>query len=315
MLHQTEFQFPFDFQLYQGKVRDVYNIEELYLVIIATDRISAFDCILPALIPGKGQLLNQLCAFFFQATQSIFPSHFIAAPHPNVTIAHKCLPYPVEVVVRGYLCGHAYRLYSAGQRNLGGVTLPEGLRENDALPEPIITPTTKSRLGHDIDITEAEITKSGLISAEEWAQMRYAALTLYDWGRRYALSKGLIMADSKFEFGYREERIYLIDEIFTPDSSRFFLAQGFEERQEKGEKQPQYSKEYLRQWLLAEGFGSEPEQEPPTPPSEVIEELKNKYQYVFETLTGQSFALENSPSLEQDIYQASLTYLSSLFVS
>jgi phosphoribosylaminoimidazole-succinocarboxamide synthase len=315
MLHQTQFQFPFDCQVYQGKVRDVYNIEELYLVLVATDRVSAFDCILPSLIPGKGQLLNQLSAFFFQATQSIFPNHFLAAPHPNVTIAHKCLPYPVEVIVRGLLCGHAYRLYNAGQRNFGGVTLPEGLRENDALPEPIITATTKSRIGPDIDITEAEITKSGLISAEEWAQMRYAALTLFDWGREYALSKGLIMADTKFEFGYREERIYLIDEIFTPDSSRFFPAQGFEERQEKGEKQPQYSKEYLRQWLLTEGFEGKEEQEPPAPPNSVIEEIKNRYQYVFEALTGQPFVLENNPNLEQDIYQASLAYLSSLFVS
>lgn len=315
MLHQTHFQFPFPSQVYRGKVRDVYNIEELYLVIVATDRISAFDFVLPALIPGKGQLLNRLSAFFFQETQSIFPNHFIAAPHPNVTIAHKCIPYPVEVIVRGRLCGHAYRLYSAGQRSWGGVSLPEGLRENDELPEPIITPTTKSRIGHDIDITETEITKSGLISAEEWAQMRYAALTLFDWGRKYALDKKLIMADTKFEFGYREQGICVIDEIFTPDSSRFFIAEGFEERQEKGEKQLQYSKEYLRQWLLAEGFRGEPEQEPPALPSGVIEEFKNRYRHAFEALTGQSFAPENSHTLEEDIYQASLAYLSSLLVS
>lgn len=311
MLRQTQFHFPYPFEYYQGKVRDVYNIEELYLVIVTTDRVSAFDVVFPEVVPQKGQLLNQLSAFFFQKLPSSFPTHFIAAPHPNVTIAYKCIPFPVEVIVRGYLCGHAYRLYQKGQRSVGGVTLPDGLLENAPLPEPIITPTTKSRIGHDIDITEQEITKSGLIAAEEWMQIRYMALDLYNWGREYAISKGLILADTKFEFGYREYGIYLIDEIFTPDSSRFFLAEGFDERQRKGEHQIQYSKEFLRQWLFKQGFSGEEGQTLPALLPPFIEEFRNRYVYVYETLTGQKFTPQTTP-LEQEIYNASLEYLAQL---
>ncbi|MCS6905989.1 MAG: phosphoribosylaminoimidazolesuccinocarboxamide synthase [Bacteroidia bacterium] len=305
MLRQTDFQFPYPFEYYQGKVRDVYNIEELYWVMVATDRISAFDVTFPELIPTKGQLLNQLSTFFFQKLPSTFPTHFIAAPHPNVTIAHKCIPYPVEVIVRGYLCGHAYRLYQQGQRVFGNITLPEGLQENDLLPEPILTPTTKSRIGHDIDITEQEITKSGLVPAEEWMQIRHMSLALYNWGKEYALSKGLILADTKFEFGYRDDNIYLIDEIFTPDSSRFFRAKDFIEEN----KQEHYSKEFLRQWLLSQGFQGQGEQPPPSLPQTVIQTIKDRYTYVFETLTGEKFIVQESSLLTEEIYHAIIAYL------
>ena len=285
----TQFAFPGQQSLYKGKVRDVYNIGEQVMVFVATDRISAFDVILPRPIPGKGQVLNQTAAYFLQATRDICPNHLLATPDPNVTIGLKCKAYPVEVIVRGHLSGHAWRVYREGGRTLCGVTLPEGLRENDPFPEPIITPSTKSTIGHDIDITEQEITKSGLVNPDEWGRVRFFALQLFQRGQQMARERGLVLADTKYEFGYRDEKIYLIDEIHTPDSSRYFYLEGFEERQAAGQPQKQLSKEFVREWLMSHGFQGQDGASPPAMPDEFVAEVRQRYIEVFETVTGQTF--------------------------
>ncbi len=300
LLH-SDFQFRFDTRRHAGKVRDLYDIEGQLLVLVATDRVSAFDVILPAAVPAKGQLLNLLSAYLMQQQTAGIPHHLLAVPHPRVSIVRRCDPYPVEVVVRGHLCGHAWRIYRSGERSLCGVELPEGLRENDPLPEPIITPTTKSRIGHDTDLSESEITRSGLIPADEWMQMRSMALELFRRGQAWAVERGLLLADAKYEFGYVDFQIWLIDELHTPDAARYFWAEGFTERQERGEIQVQYSKEYLRQQLLALNYSGQDDMPPPALPETVIDELAQRYRLVFEKLTGQAFVEADDDPLAMQV--------------
>ena len=301
-LRSTDLTFPVRFEKYAGKVRDNYNLLDQVMVMVASDRISAFDVILPRAIPFKGQVLNQTAAYFLQATRDIAPNHFIDSPDPNVTIGHKCKPIPVEMVVRGYLCGHSWRIYRDGGREICGVPLPEGLKQNDKLPEPILTPATKSMIGHDEDISEAEILKSGLVSQDDWAMMKHYAFALYNRGAEMALEKGLILADTKYEFGhYDGDRIMLIDEVHTPDSSRYFYAEGYDDRQAKGEAQKQLSKEFVREWLMANGFQGQDGQEVPEMTDEVTEEISNRYILVYETLTGLQFEKANTDDIESRI--------------
>ncbi|MEJ7913747.1 MAG: phosphoribosylaminoimidazolesuccinocarboxamide synthase, partial [Chitinophagaceae bacterium] len=248
------FQFSQQTSFYQGKVRDVYTIADQLLVMIASDRISAFDVILPRTIPYKGQVLNQLAAFMLQRTSDICPNWLIATPAPTVAAGYKCEPFKVEVVVRGNLCGHAWRTYATGKRILCGVLLPEGLKENDFFPAPLITPATKASTGHDEDISVQEIIDSALVSAEDWREIESYAFQLFQRGNQLAGEQGLLLADTKYEFGKHKNKIVLMDEIHTPDSSRFFYAEGFKERQERGEKQKQLSKEFVREWLIANDF-------------------------------------------------------------
>ena len=301
-LRSTDLTFPVRFEKYAGKVRDNYNLLDQVMVMVASDRISAFDVILPRAIPYKGQVLNQTAAYFLQSTRDIAPNHFIDSPDPNVTIGHKCKPIPVEMVVRGYLCGHSWRIYRDGGREICGVPLPEGLKQNDQLPEPILTPATKSMIGHDEDISEAEILKSGLVSQDDWAMMKHYAFALYKRGAEMALEKGLILADTKYEFGhYDGDRIMLIDEVHTPDSSRYFYADGYDERQAKGEAQKQLSKEFVREWLMANGFQGQDGQEVPEMTDAVTEEISNRYIEVYETLTGLQFEKANTDDIESRI--------------
>lgn len=295
-LIETNFQFPGQRERYAGKVRDVYNLSEAYLVIVASDRISAFDHILPRGIPHKGQVLNQVSAYFFEAVKDLVPTHFVAAPDPNVTIALRCKPILVEVVVRGYLAGHAWREYRAGKRELCGVPLPEGLKQGDRLPEPIITPATKSMIGHDEDISEQEILKSGLLDQEEWGQIKQYALSLFRRGTELAAARGLLLVDTKYEFGTRGDDIYLIDEVHTPDSSRYYYAEGYEARQAAGEAQQQLSKEFVREWLMSQGFQGQNGQQMPEMPDELVAQVSQRYIELYETMTGQRFV----PADEQD---------------
>lgn len=301
-LQSTNLNFPVPFEKYAGKVRDNYSIHDQFMVLVASDRISAFDCILPRAIPFKGQVLNQTAAYFLEATRDIAPNHLVSTPDPNVMIGLKCKPILVEMVVRGYLCGHAWRVYKSGERELCGNTLPEGLRENDPLPEPIITPTTKSMIGHDEDISEAEILKSKLVDQDDWMLMKHYALSLFKRGQEMALEKGLILADTKYEFGYYEgDKVYLIDEIHTPDSSRYFYAEGFDERQEKGEPQKQLSKEFVRKWLIENGFQGQDGQEVPVMTDEIVGDITERYIEVYETVTGQKFERGATESIEARI--------------
>lgn len=286
---ETNFSFSGQRDIYRGKVRDVYNVGEKHLVIVASDRISAFDYILPKPIPFKGQVLNQVSKHFFDAVKDQVPTHVVSTPDPNVTIGLKCKPIPIEVVVRGYLSGHAWRTYNSGLRELCGVALPEGLKEADKLPEPIITPATKSAIGHDEDISEQEIVKSGLLDATEWGQMKHYALTLFEAGTKMAAEQGLILVDTKYEFGIYDDDIYLIDEIHTPDSSRYFYAEGYEERQAKGERQKQLSKEFVREWLMENGFQGLDGQVMPEMPDEFVEQVTARYIELYETITGKTF--------------------------
>jgi phosphoribosylaminoimidazole-succinocarboxamide synthase len=274
---------------YQGKVRDVYTIDNTLLVMIASDRISAFDVILPRTIPYKGQVLNSIAAYMLQATQDICPNWLISCPTPNSSIGYKCQPFKVEVVVRGNLCGHAWRTYDSGQRILCGALMPDGLKESDFFPEPIITPSTKADQGHDEDISEEEILRQGLATEDEWNQIKHYALALFARGKELALKQGLILADTKYEFGKRNGEIVLMDEIHTPDSSRYFYAEGFEERQQRGEKQKQLSKEFVREWLIQNEFMGKEGQTVPEMSDEWVETISNKYIELYEKLTGEPF--------------------------
>lgn len=289
-LLETHLNFPVPFTKYAGKVRDNYMVGPELMVLVASDRISAFDVVLPRGIPYKGQVLNQTAAYFLEATRDIAPNHLVSTPDPCVTIGLRCSPIPVEMVVRGYLCGHAWRTYAAGGRVLCGERLPDGLRENDPLPTPIITPTTKSAIGHDEDISAHDILKSGLVDQDTWGEMCHYALALFRRGQEMALEKGLILADTKYEFGYHEgDRVTLIDEIHTPDSSRYFYADGFDERQSKGEEQRQLSKEFVRKWLIQNGFQGKEGQVPPVMPDAFVAEVSERYIQVYETITGLKF--------------------------
>jgi phosphoribosylaminoimidazole-succinocarboxamide synthase len=285
----AQFQFPDQTGFYQGKVRDVYTIDNTKLVMIASDRISAFDVILPRLIPYKGQVLNSIAAYMLRATKDICPNWLIATPTPNSSIGNKCQPFKIEVVVRGNLCGHAWRTYSDGTRILCGALLPDGMKESDFFPEPIITPSTKADAGHDEDITETEILRQALATQDEWEQIKKYALQLFARGKELALKQGLILADTKYEFGKRNGEIVLMDEIHTPDSSRYFYAESFDERQQRGEKQKQLSKEFVREWLIQNEFMGKEGQSVPEMSEEWVETISNKYIELYEKLTGHAF--------------------------
>jgi phosphoribosylaminoimidazole-succinocarboxamide synthase len=287
-IKETHFQFPDQQDFYRGKVRDVYHFEE-QLVVVATDRISAFDVVLPRAIPYKGQVLNQIAAYFLEATRPSVPNWLQAVPDPNVSVGLRCKAFPVEMVVRGYLAGHAWRTYRAGIRVLCGVTLPEGLRENDRLPQPIITPTTKAHEGHDEDISRAEILAQGLVSEQDYTQLEKYALLLFEKGTAMAAQQQLILVDTKYEFGKKDDQIYLIDEIHTPDSSRYFYAEGYAERQATGQPQKQLSKEFVREWLIAEGFMGQEGQQVPAMSDEKVQQISERYIELYEKVTGKTF--------------------------
>jgi len=286
------FQLPGQTAFYKGKVRDVYTINDQYLAMIVSDRISAFDVVLPRPIPFKGQVLNQIAAQFLAATSDILPNWVLDVPLPNATIGYKCETYPVEMVVRGYLTGHAWRTYKSGLRTLCGVPLPEGMKENDAFPTPILTPTTKAHEGHDEDISREEIISSGLVAEKEYEQLEMYTLALFARGQQMANDRGLILVDTKYEFGKIGDTIYLIDEIHTPDSSRYFYADGFEERQQKGEAQKQLSKEFVREWLMENGFQGKDGQQVPEMTDEVVKSISDRYMELYEAVIGKKFQPE-----------------------
>lgn len=283
---------------YHGKVRDVYYIENELLVMIASDRISAFDVILPKPIPYKGQVLNQIAAYMLDATKDICPNWLISTPAPNVAIGKKCTPFKIEMVVRGNLVGHAWRTYQVGGRTLCGVSLPEGLKENDFFPNPIITPSTKASEGHDEDISKEAIIAEGLASAEDWAILEKYALALFERGKTIAAKRGLILVDTKYEFGKIGDTIYLMDEIHTPDSSRYFYADGFEARQASQEKQKQLSKEFVREWLIENNFMGKEGQTVPEMSEEWIQTISKRYIELYEQIIGESFKPESKTEAE-----------------
>ena len=295
---------------YHGKVRDVYYIENELLVMLASDRISAFDVILPKPIPYKGQVLNQIAAYMLEATKDICPNWLISTPAPNVAIGKKCTPFKIEMVVRGNLVGHAWRTYQAGGRTLCGVTLPEGLKENDFFPNPIITPSTKASEGHDEDISKEAIIAEGLASAEDWAILEKYALELFARGKEIAAKRGLILVDTKYEFGKIGNTIYLMDEIHTPDSSRYFYADGFEARQASQEKQKQLSKEFVREWLIENNFMGKEGQTVPTMSEEWIQTISRRYIELYEQIIGEPFKPESKS--ETETYQLIGNTLNSL---
>jgi len=300
------FQLPQQTGFYKGKVRDVYYLGEKYLAMMVSDRISAFDVVLPRPIPFKGQVLNQIAAQFLDATADIVPNWKISTPLPNVTLGYRCQPFAVEMVVRGHLSGHAWRTYKSGGRTLCGVSLPEGLNENDFFPNPIITPTTKANEGHDEDISRAEIISRGIVSEKDYCELERIALALFERGKQMANEQGLILVDTKYEFGKIGETIYLIDEIHTPDSSRYFYQDGFEERQNKGLPQKQLSKEFVREWLMDNGFQGKDGQQVPEMTDEVVNNISARYIELYEQVTGEKFVKEiiNENKAEQKIQEA-----------
>ena len=288
-IKETHFTFPGQTAFYKGKVRDVYTINNKYLVMVVTDRISAFDVVLPEPIPFKGQVLNQIAAKFLQATADIVPNWVVTVPDPGVTIGRICDPFKVEMVIRGYLAGHAWREYSAGKRQVCGVSLPDGLKENDILPEPIITPTTKASVGHDEDISKEQILARGIVSAEDYEQLENYTRALFERGTEIAAKQGLILVDTKYEFGKADGKIFLIDEIHTPDSSRYFYKEGYAGRQEKNEPQKQLSKEFVRKWLIENGFQGKDGQVVPLMTPEIVKSISERYIELYEQITGESF--------------------------
>ncbi len=281
--------FPQQTKFYSGKVRDVYTIADKWLVMIASNRISAFDVILPKPIPFKGQVLNQIADYMLDATKDICPNWLLSSPAPNISIGKMCEPFKVEMVVRGNLTGHAWRTYSSGLRTLCGIALPEGMKENDYFPTPIITPSTKAAVGHDEDISKEKIIERGLVSASDWKQLEKYTLQLFARGKEIAAKRGLILVDTKYEFGKIGDTIYLMDEIHTPDSSRYFYAEGFQERQATGEKQKQLSKEFVREWLIANNFMGKEGQQVPEMSDEWVNTISNRYIELYEIITGTTF--------------------------
>lgn len=286
---ETKFNFPGQKSFYKGKVRDVYNINDKYLVMVVSDRISAFDVVLPKGIPYKGQVLNQIAAKFLKATEDIVPNWVIAVPDPMVTVGHVCEPFKVEMVIRGYLSGHAWREYKAGKRILCGVPMPEGMKENQKFPEPIITPTTKASVGHDEDISKEEILKQGIVSKEDYEMLEKYTRAIFQRGTEIAEKMGLILVDTKYEFGKKDGKIYLIDEIHTPDSSRYFYKEGYEDRLQKNEAQKQLSKEFVREWLMANGFQGKDGQKVPEMTESVIDSISARYIELYEKIVGEKF--------------------------
>lgn len=286
---ETGFNLPGQVGKYVGKVRDVYDIDGKYLAMVVTDRISAFDVVLPEGIPYKGQVLNRIAAKFLDATSDILPNWKVAVPDPAVTVGYKCEPFKVEMVIRGYLAGHAWREYKAGKRTLCGVPLPEGMVENQKFPEPIITPTTKAAEGHDEDISKEEIIASGLVGREDYEKLEEYTRAIFQRGTEIAAKQGLILVDTKYEFGKRNGEIYLMDEVHTPDSSRYFYAEGYEDRLAKGERQRQLSKEFVREWLMANGFQGQKGQKVPEMTPEVVAGITDRYIELYEHITGEKF--------------------------
>ena len=307
-IKETQFQFPGQVGFYKGKVRDVYIFEK-ELVVVASDRISAFDVVLPKPIPYKGQVLNQIAAKFLSATSDIVPNWVTATPDPNVTIGKKCEPFKVEMVIRGYMAGHAAREYKLGKRMLCGVELPENMRENDPFPEPIITPTTKASEGHDEDISKEAILSQGIVSPEDYAILEKYTRALFKRGQEMASEMGLILVDTKYEFGKFGDEILLIDEIHTPDSSRYFYADGYEENQDKGLPQKQLSKEFVRQWLIANGFQGKDGQTVPEMTDEIVESISDRYIELFEKITGEQFKKAETSQIANRIETAILAHL------
>lgn len=302
VLHSSKLNLHPDQHFYKGKVRDVYWVRDR-IALVASDRISAFDHILHEAIPYKGQVLNQVSAYFLEKTKSIVPNWFESSPDPNVSMGIACEPIRLEMVVRGYLAGHAWRLYRSGNRNICGVTMPEGLKENDPFPTPIITPAAKAEEGHDIDISKEEILKQNIVSPEVYAILEDYSLKLFDLGSKMAKERALILVDTKYEFGTANGEIMLMDEVHTPDSSRYFYKDGYEERQQKGEHQKQLSKEFVREWLIANGFQGKIGQILPHLPTDFVEQVSMRYIELYETITGQNFVKENNPDINKRIQQ------------
>ncbi len=310
-INHTNFNFPDQKSVYRGKVREVYNINDELLVMIATDRLSAFDVVLPRQIPFKGQILNQIATKMMAATADIVPNWIIATPDPNVAIGHLCTPFKVEMVIRGYLSGHAWREYRDGKRILCGVAMPEGMKENDKFPEPIITPSTKAANGkHDEDISRENIIANGIVSKEDYLVLEKYTKALFNKGSEIAASRGLILVDTKYEFGKTATgKIVLIDEIHTPDSSRYFYADGYKERQAKGEAQKQLSKEFVRQWLIANGFQGLEGQKVPEMTDQKIEEISDRYIELYENITGEEFIKSDTSNMLDRIERNVLSFL------
>jgi phosphoribosylaminoimidazole-succinocarboxamide synthase len=309
---ETHFKFPKQSNYYKGKVRDVYTIDNAYLAMVVTDRISAFDVVLPEAIPFKGQVLNQIAAKFLEATKDILPNWVVGVPDEMVTVGLICEPFKVEMVVRGYLAGHAWREYSEGRRTICGVDLPEGLIENDKLPQPIITPTTKASVGHDEDISRDDILAKGIVSIQDYDLLEKYTFELYKRGTEIAADRGLILVDTKYEFGKIGDQIYLIDEIHTPDSSRYFYADGYQQRQEAGEAQKQLSKEFVRKWLIENGFQGKEGQSIPDMTPEIVASISDRYIELYEQITGDKFIKNESSDVIDRIERNISAFLNTL---
>ena len=311
-LTRTDFDFPGQKSVYHGKVRDVYNIDDEYLVMVVSDRISAFDVVLPKGIPYKGQVLNQIAAKFLDATSDIVPNWKIATPDPNVTVGIHCEPFKVEMVIRGYLTGHAWREYRSGKRMLCGVPMPDGMVESQKFPEPLLTPTTKAYEGHDEDISRDEIIEQGIVSKEDYELLEKYTLEVFRRGSVIASEMGLILVDTKYEFGKRDGKIYLIDEIHTPDSSRYFYADGYEERLAKGEDQKQLSKEFVRQWLIGNGFQGHEGQVIPEMDEAFVNSVSDRYIELYEKITGDQFIKSDLSNIQERIESNILAFLKTI---
>ncbi|SMD01001.1 phosphoribosylaminoimidazolesuccinocarboxamide synthase [Pedobacter nyackensis] len=311
-IKETNFSFPKQTNFYKGKVRDVYTIDNQFMAMVVTDRISAFDVVLPEAIPFKGQVLNQIAAKFLNATKDIVPNWVISVPDEMVTVGRICEPFKVEMVVRGYLAGHAWREYSAGRRSVCGVTLPEGLKENDKLPKPIITPTTKAAVGHDEDISREDILAKGIVAEADYVQLEKYTYALYERGTQMAADRGLILVDTKYEFGKVGEEIYLIDEIHTPDSSRYFYAEGYAERQDNNEAQKQLSKEFVRKWLIENGFQGKDGQVVPAMTPDIVSSISDRYIELYEQITGDKFVKNEQADVVARIEKNVTAFLNSL---
>ena len=312
-IKRTDFLFPGQKDIYRGKVRDVYNIDDEYLVMVASDRISAFDVVLPEGIPFKGQVLNQIAAMFLENVSDIVPVWSIASPDPNVTVGYRCQPYPVEMIVRGYLTGSSWRTYRSGAREICGLPLPEGMKEHQRFENPLITPTTKAEQGlHDQDISREEIISSGLVPEDEYRMLEDYSMRLFLRGSHIAAERGLILVDTKYEFGKRDGKIFLIDEIHTPDSSRYFYSEGYEERFARGEQQRQLSKEFVREWLMANGFQGRSGEKVPEMTGKIVGEISDRYIELYENITGRKFVKDDTDDPVARIEKNIATFLSEL---
>ena len=313
-LAQSTFELPYVTNFYKGKVRDVYTIKDDYLMMIVSDRLSAFDVVLPKAIPYKGQVLNRIAVKFLDATEDIVPNWKIASPDPMVTFGRRCEPFPVEMIIRGYLTGSSWRSYKNGSREICGVPIPDGMKEHQRFEQPIITPTTKAEQGeHDEDISKEEIIKQGLVSPEDYAKLEEYTYKLFERGTELAAEKGLILVDTKYEFGKIGDEIYLIDEIHTPDSSRYFYLEGYEERQRKGEAQKQLSKEFVREWLMEHGFQGKEGQQLPELPDEFVEEISQRYIELYEIITGEKFVADTSADVPARVEKNVVSFLENYF--